>query len=211
AQSFGAMYKGLKSCSLTEIAVTSFFPAKPLGCYGDGGAVFTKDESLVKKVKLLRSHGQVDRYQHQIIGINGRMDTLQAAILRVKLKHFEAELQTRQLAANLYSKLLEGYVFLPEMRDYNISSWAQYTIGVQNRNLLRSKLQEAGIPTSVHYPSPLPRQRAFSDLPSYDEKFEVSELLSETVLSLPMHGLITKEEVEEVANAIISITANQIN
>jgi UDP-2-acetamido-2-deoxy-ribo-hexuluronate aminotransferase len=211
AQSFGATYKGRKSCSLTEVAITSFFPAKPLGCYGDGGAVFTTDDIIAEKIKLLRSHGQVERYQHQLIGINGRMDTIQAAILRVKLKHFEKELYTRRLAAEMYAKLLKGHVFLPEVRDYNTSTWAQYTIGLQNRNVVREELQKKGIPTSVHYPAPLPRQQAFSDLPSYDESFEVSELLSETVLSLPMHGLITKGEVEKVANAIINITANQIN
>ncbi|HPR30551.1 MAG TPA: DegT/DnrJ/EryC1/StrS family aminotransferase, partial [Prolixibacteraceae bacterium] len=205
AQSFGATYKGRRSCSLTEVAVTSFFPAKPLGCYGDGGAVFTVDETFAEKVRLLRSHGQVQRYHHHLLGINGRMDTLQAAILRVKRKHFEAELHTRRLAATLYKNLLEGQVFLPEIREYNNSTWAQFTIGVAGRDKLRNKLQEQGIPSSVHYPLPLPKQPAFSTLPSCEEEFPVSELLSETVLSLPMHGLITKEEVEEVARVILHV------
>jgi UDP-2-acetamido-2-deoxy-ribo-hexuluronate aminotransferase len=205
AQSVGAIYKGRKSCSLTEIAVTSFFPSKPLGCYGDGGAIFTNNDSHAARVKLLRSHGQSSRYFHDVIGINGRMDTLQAAILRVKLNHLGVEIVTRQLAAGLYTELLKDKVLLPELVENRTSVWAQFTIGVDERDSIRQKLQAKGIPTAVHYPLILPRQLAFANLPSYDEEFQVAQLLSETVLSLPMHGMITVEEVELVAQTIIDL------
>nr|HPR59605.1 DegT/DnrJ/EryC1/StrS family aminotransferase [Prolixibacteraceae bacterium] len=172
---------------------------------GDGGAVFTSDEKLAAKIKMLRSHGQEKRYVHKRIGINGRMDTIQAAILRVKLKHFEEEIITRQMAALKYSQLLDNKVMLPEVSDKNISVWAQYTIGVENRDEVQQKLKEIGIPTTVHYPIILPLQEAFADVVPLNDKFEVAQLLSESVLSLPMHGFITNEEVEEVANVIIQI------
>jgi UDP-2-acetamido-2-deoxy-ribo-hexuluronate aminotransferase len=203
AQSFGATYNGKKSCSLTEVAVTSFFPSKPLGCYGDGGAIFTNSETLAVRMKLLRSHGQSSRYYHDMIGINGRMDTIQAAILRVKLKHLEVEIVTRQLAAGLYAELLKDKVMLPEIAENKTSVWAQFTIGVGDRDLLRQKLHEKGIPTAVHYPLILPRQQAFANLFSYSEEFQVAQLLSETVLSLPIHGMITVEEVKFVSHNII--------
>ena len=203
AQSFGAKYNGKRSCSLTDIATTSFFPAKPLGCYGDGGAVFTNNDELAEKIKMLRSHGQEKRYIHKYIGINGRIDTLQAAILRVKLKYFEDEIKNRQKAAELYSTLLKDCALLPEIAKSRESVWAQYTIGVKNRDELREKLSQEGIPTAVHYPVILPHQEAFRNNVSANESFEVSELLAETVLSLPMHGLITDEEVTQVAQAII--------
>jgi UDP-2-acetamido-2-deoxy-ribo-hexuluronate aminotransferase len=209
AQSFGAIYDGKRSCSLTDVAVTSFFPAKPLGCYGDGGAVFTADDNLAAKLKMLRSHGQVKRYVHKRIGINGRMDTIQAAILRVKLKHFEEEIITRQMAALKYSQLLADKVMLPEVNDKNISVWAQYTIGLENRDEVQQKLKEKGIPTTVHYPIILPKQEAFKAQVPANSSFQIAELLAETVLSLPMHGFITNEEVEEVANAIILLVNGQ--
>ena len=205
AQSFGATYNGKKSCSLTEIAVTSFFPAKPLGCYGDGGAIFTNSDVLVTKMKLLRGHGQSARYFHAMVGINGRMDTIQAAILLVKLKHLETEIVTRQLAAGLYADLLKDKVMLPEIGENKSSTWAQFTIGVGERDFLKQKLQGKGIPTAIHYPLILPKQLAFSNLPSYEEEFQVAQLLSETVLSLPMHGMITVDEVKFVAQSIIDL------
>ncbi|MFA9390565.1 MAG: DegT/DnrJ/EryC1/StrS family aminotransferase [Prolixibacteraceae bacterium] len=205
AQSFGARYHGKRSCNLTELAVTSFFPAKPLGCYGDGGAVFTKDPLLAAKLRMLRSHGQAKRYEHHFVGINGRMDTLQAAILQVKLKYFEQEIETRNAAAQSYLELLDGHVLLPEIGEDNQSVWAQFTIGVDQRDELKLKLQKKGVPCVVHYPEILPKQSAFEDLPSHSEKFEVAELLSKTVLSLPMHGLIRNEEVKFVAESIIEL------
>jgi UDP-2-acetamido-2-deoxy-ribo-hexuluronate aminotransferase len=203
AQSFGATYKGKKSCSLTEIATTSFFPAKPLGCYGDGGAVFTQSDQVAALLRQLRGHGQAARYYHERVGINGRIDTIQAAILRVKLKYFDQEIKARQLASELYSQKLHGLVMLPVVNDNCTSTWAQFTIAIDDRDAIRKKLEEKGIPTAVHYPLPLPKQLAFSNLPSYNKPFEVSELLSDTVLSLPMHGLITEGEVETVAKAVI--------
>lgn len=205
AQSFGATYKQKKSCSLTEMATTSFFPAKPLGCYGDGGAIFTQSDHWAAVLKQLRGHGQVARYYHERIGINGRIDTLQAAILRVKLKYFDREIRHRQQAAEQYSLKLHGLVVLPVIADERTSTWAQFTIAVDNRDSIRKKLAESGIPTAVHYPLPLPRQLAFSDLPSYNQTFEVSELLSETVLSLPMHGMITEEEINRVSETLTSL------
>jgi UDP-2-acetamido-2-deoxy-ribo-hexuluronate aminotransferase len=202
AQSFGASYKGRKSCSLTEVATTSFFPAKPLGCYGDGGAVFTQSDHLAGLMKQHRSHGQTARYYHQQIGINGRMDTLQAAVLRVKLKHFDHELKVRRNAAEWYSQKLHGWVMLPMEVEGCESTWAQFTIGLADRDGVRKALAEKGIPTSVHYPLPLPKQIAFSNLPGYDKPFEVAELLSDTVLSLPMHGFISEEEVQYVCDAL---------
>lgn len=205
AQSFGATYKGKKSCSLTDVACTSFFPSKPLGCYGDGGAIFTSDDVLAAKIKKLRSHGQEKRYVHKYIGINGRMDTIQAAILSVKLKHLDDEIKNRRQAAQHYSQLLADYVLLPEVMPQRESVWAQYTIGVANRSELREKLDGKGIPTAVHYPLILPKQEAFKDVVSLNDIYEVSDLLSETVLSLPMHGLISEEEVKFVAQSIIDI------
>jgi len=205
AQSFGATYKERKSCSLTEIATTSFFPAKPLGCYGDGGAIFTSSDQLAEQMRLLRGHGQSTRYYHDVVGINGRMDTIQAAIIRVKLKHFDNEIEVRQRASELYSQQLHGLVMLPMIIEDCKSTWAQFTIGVGDRDEVRKRLSQKGIPTAVHYPLPLPKQLAFSNLPSYNQSFEVSELLSESVLSLPIHGLITDEEIKHVCDTLIEI------
>lgn len=209
AQSFGATYHGQRSCSLTDLATTSFFPAKPLGCYGDGGAIFTNNDEWAGKVKMLRSHGQEQRYKHKLIGINGRMDTLQAAILQVKLKNFEKEIKTRQQAAALYSSLLNNQVLLPEVADDRESTWAQFTIMIENRDQIREKLAEKGIPTALHYPVILPKQEAFRDEILSDERFEVADLLSETVLSLPIHGFISKEEIEFVSDALIGLLEDQ--
>lgn len=205
AQSFGAKLNGKRSGSLTDVAATSFFPAKPLGCYGDGGAVFTNDDELAAKVKRLRSHGQQHRYVHSEIGLNARMDTLQAAILNVKLKHYEAELKNRRQAAQRYFEILHTHVVHPELVNGRESVWAQFTIAVQNRDELKCKLAEKGIPTAVHYPLILPQQKAFSEDIVPGEKFDVATLLAETVLSLPMHGLIEMEEVELVANTLIEL------
>ncbi|MGD9930873.1 MAG: DegT/DnrJ/EryC1/StrS family aminotransferase [Mangrovibacterium sp.] len=203
AQSFGATISGRKSCGMTDLATTSFFPAKPLGCYGDGGAVFTNNDELAATVRQLRAHGQERRYYHRRIGINGRMDTLQAAILRVKLRHFDQELGVRQQAADWYTSLLKGFVETPLVAAGKTSSWAQYTIRSTKRDELKAALAEKNIPSTVHYPLPLPRQEAFSkDVPP-EEQFPLSGELCKTVLSLPMHGLITEDEVRQVAEVII--------
>jgi UDP-2-acetamido-2-deoxy-ribo-hexuluronate aminotransferase len=201
AQSFGATYKGKYSCTLTRIATTSFFPAKPLGCYGDGGAIFTHDETLAENLRMLRNHGQEKRYYHKLIGMNGRMDTLQAAILRVKLKHFHMEIAERRRVADLYTRLLKDHVETPEVPACNASVWAQYTIRVGNRDVLRERLGQAGIPTAVHYPMPLPAQEAFRHLAQGND-FPVSNRLAETVMSLPMHPYLTEDEIAFVVNKI---------
>ncbi len=205
AQSFGATYFGKKSCSLTDLATTSFFPAKPLGCYGDGGAIFTNNDDWAAQLKLLRSHGQSERYIHKAIGLNARMDTLQAAILRVKLKYFEMEIINRQRAASIYSELLKGQALLPDLAEGRDSVWAQYTVMLENRDEIKRKLEEKGVPTAIHYPKILPEQEAFRDDVLTEPKFEVASLLSETVLSLPIHGFITEEEIKFVSDSIIEI------
>ncbi|MGQ8337280.1 DegT/DnrJ/EryC1/StrS family aminotransferase [Sunxiuqinia sp. A32] len=202
AQSFGASYFGKFSGNLTEVGTTSFFPAKPLGCYGDGGALFTNDDELAEKIKMLRGHGQEKRYAHKYIGINGRMDTLQAAILRVKLKYFNEELAVRNRAAKLYSHILKSLVETPQIIPEKTSTWAQYTIRTKNRDGLKNALQKQNISSIVHYPIPLPKQEAFKNDIDPTEKFPIADELSETVLSLPIHGLITEKEIETVAGAI---------
>lgn len=208
AQSFGAKYHGKQSCSLTTVGTTSFFPAKPLGCYGDGGALFTADDRLAETIRMIRGHGQEKRYYHKLIGINGRIDTLQAAILRVKLKYFDRELEVRQQAADLYTGLLEGIVCTPQIAEGKTSTWAQYTIRTPHRDFLRAELQAKNIPTAIHYPLPLPQQEAFAGEVVSGEIFPVADELSRTALSLPMHGLITAAEIRQVAAAIREITEN---
>ncbi len=201
AQSFGASYKGKRSCALSRIATSSFFPAKPLGCYGDGGALFTDDPVLAEKIRMIRNHGQVKRYYHKMVGVNGRMDTLQAAILRVKLRHFDREIDERNRVAETYSQALKGVVDIPTVLAHNRSVWAQYTIRTQDRDALREALAAKDIPTAVHYPMPLPSQEAFADL-GQGTDFPVSNRLSETVVSLPMHPFLSSEEIHYVADTI---------
>ncbi|MFA6618540.1 MAG: DegT/DnrJ/EryC1/StrS family aminotransferase [Candidatus Neomarinimicrobiota bacterium] len=201
AQSFGAVYKGKKSSALTDISTTSFFPAKPLGCYGDAGAIFTNDDNVAEKLAMLRNHGQEKRYYHKMVGVNGRMDTLQAAIIRVKLKHFPAEILERKRVADAYSKALKGIVDTPQVLEGNESVWAQYTIRLDKRDALREHLAKYDIPTAVHYPMPLPQQEAFAYL-KQGNNFPVSNRLSERVLSLPMHPFLTQEEITFVTDKI---------
>lgn len=210
AQSFGASYFGRKSCSLTTVGATSFFPAKPLGCYGDGGALFTADDELAGTVRMIRAHGQEKRYYHKLIGINGRIDTLQAAILRVKLKYFDRELKVRQQAAQLYTELLKDIVQTPRIAKGKTSTWAQYTILTPHRDRLRTELQAKNIPTAIHYPLPLPGQEAFAGDVIPGEPFPVAGELSRTVLSLPMHGFITEAEVRQVANAVKQVLSHEL-
>lgn len=205
AQSFGAEYKGKKSCSLTQIAATSFFPAKPLGCYGDGGAVFTNDERLAEKVRIILNHGQIKRYHHAVIGINGRLDSLQAAILSVKLRHFDIELQQRQAAAEKYTAQLENLVSTPIVMNDRISSWAQYTVQHENRDQIREILGENEIPTAVHYPIPLHEQEAFSHFPDSNLTAPVTKKLSKQVFSLPMHPFLKDEDIKKIADIMRGI------
>ncbi|EPU0490178.1 DegT/DnrJ/EryC1/StrS family aminotransferase [Vibrio cholerae] len=201
AQSFGASYKGKKSCNLSTIACTSFFPTKPLGCYGDGGAIFTNDDELALVMRQIARHGQDRRYHHIRVGINSRLDTLQAAILLPKLEVLHEEIELRNQVANTYTRLLNkaGILSTPFVEAHNISAWAQYTIRVKYRAEIQHKLQEAGIPTAVHYPIPLNKQPAVADrsiqLPIGDE-------IAEEVMSLPMHPYLTEQDIQRVVESL---------
>jgi UDP-2-acetamido-2-deoxy-ribo-hexuluronate aminotransferase len=204
AQSFGAPYKGKKSSGLTLIGCTSFFPAKPLGCYGDGGAVFTNDSELNKKMEMIRVHGQASRYNHVVIGINGRLDTLQCAILIEKLKRYDWELAQRNRIAAAYS---EGFASLgttcvaPRLRPDRGSVWAQYTVLVADRDSFASKLKEKGVPTSIHYPSLLHHQPVYAHL---KDKFScpVAERVSKQCISLPMWPDMADAQVKHVIQSV---------
>lgn len=202
AQSFGAEFRGVKDCLYGDVATTSFFPAKPLGCYGDGGAVFTKDEGLAQKIASLRLHGQSQRYFHQYIGIGGRLDALQAAVLRIKLKAFGGVIQRRQEVAHWYDVFLRDVVKTPKVLEGRSSVYAQYTIRIDKRSKLQEVLQANGIPSVVHYPLGLHLQECFRDLKYQEGDFKNTEIASCEVLSLPMNPYLKKEEVERIAQVI---------
>lgn len=201
AQSFGATYKARKSCSLTTIACTSFFPSKPLGCYGDGGAIFTDDAELAKVIRQIARHGQDRRYHHIRVGVNSRLDTLQAAILLPKLAILDDEIERRERVAGQYAARLaeSGVETLPHVEAHNLSSWAQYTIRIPCRDQVQATLQQRGIPTAVHYPLPLARQPAVA-APS--GPLPHSDAAAESVLSLPMHPYLTANDLAAVAGAL---------
>jgi len=206
AQSFGSTYKGKSDSNLGDISCTSFFPAKPLGCYGDGGALFTNDDSLAEKIKSFRIHGQTERYHHQYIGIGGRLDTIQAAVLLVKLRHYPKDLALRQAVAEKYTQsLLKTNYLLPKVTNGHTSSWAQYSIRVQERDALQEKLKKFGIPTAVHYPMPLHLQECFKYLGYSKGDFPISEKIAKEVMSLPMNPYITDEEIGYIS-AVLSGT-----
>ena len=201
AQSFGAIYKGTKSGNLSTIACTSFFPSKPLGCYGDGGAIFTNDEQLATVIRQTARHGQDRRYHHIRVGVNSRLDTLQAAILLPKLAILEEEMQLRQQVAQMYATALQAAgLAAPFIEPHNRSAYAQFTIRIQNRSAVQTALKEAGIPTAVHYPIPLNKQPAVAS----DVSLPVGDLVAEEVLSLPMHPYMTQEQVQQVVAALKS-------
>jgi UDP-2-acetamido-2-deoxy-ribo-hexuluronate aminotransferase len=206
AQSFGALYRGCHSGNLSTIGCTSFFPSKPLGCYGDGGACFTNDDALAAAMEQLRNHGQEGRYRHTRIGINGRLDTLQAAVLLAKLEVFDEELTARAEIADRYTALLKESVPTPRILPERTSAWAQYTIEVEDREPVESSLKGAGIPTAVHYPTPLHLQPIYAELARDMDwrrgSFPVSEHAADRVLSLPMHPYLEPRQVEEVAEAL---------
>ena len=203
AQSFGATYKGRKSCNLTTVACTSFFPSKPLGCYGDGGAIFTNDDELAKVIRQIARHGQDRRYHHIRVGMNSRLDTLQAAILLPKLEILDEEMQARQRVAETYTKLFNdaGINTTPCIEAHNQSAWAQYTIQVENRDDVQAKLKEQDIPTAVHYPIPLNKQPAVAD---ESVILPVGDAIAERVMSLPMHPYLTAEAQEKIVAALLS-------
>ena len=223
AQSFGSTFNAITDSALGDISTTSFFPAKPLGCFGDGGAVFTDNEELAEKMKSLRVHGQSKRYHHKYIGMGGRLDTIQAAILNVKLKYYKKDLALRQEVASKYTEVLREKVEGRSAKDYNIvlpyvdqratSAWAQYSIRIKPstfnlppstylRDDLQASLKEKGIPTAVHYPMPLHMQECFEYLGYKKGDFPISEIVSEEIMSLPMNPYLTDEEIEYISENI---------
>lgn len=203
AQSFGAVYKGKKSCSNAEVGATSFFPAKPLGCYGDGGMIFTDDQDIYEKMLSIRVHGKgADKYDNIRVGINGRLDTLQAAVLMAKMDIFEEEIRLRQEVAHIYSSGLKAPAAPPVVRDYNLSAWAQYSIIHPDRDGVMAKLKEHKIPTAIYYPKPLHLQTAFADLGYKTNDFPLTEYAASHIFSVPMHPYLKKEEQEQIIDVI---------
>lgn len=203
AQSFGASYKGRKSCNLSTIACTSFFPSKPLGCYGDGGAIFTSDPELAIVLRQVARHGQEKRYYHVRPGVNSRLDTLQAAILLPKLAILDDEIAARQRVAEAYEVALSNAgIVAPRIAEYNESAWAQYTVRVENRDHVRAQLKEQGIPSAVYYPMPLNRQPAVADS---DVHLPHGDKASEEVMSLPMHPYLSQNQQEQIIGAIRNV------
>ena len=201
AQSFGAKQEGARSCSLSKLATTSFFPAKPLGCYGDGGAIFTSDDELAQKIKILLNHGSKERYFHSAIGINGRLDAIQAGVLNVKLKYFEGEITRRQEVAARYGQNLKNVV-TPFVESGNTSVWAQYCIRVKDRARMLEICAQKGVPTGVYYPLPLHLQEVFKDLGYKKGDFAVSERVSEDIMALPMSAFLSEQEQDYVIEVI---------
>lgn len=202
AQSFGAEQGDRKACSFGDIACTSFFPSKPLGCFGDAGACFTDDDQLAEKIRQLSNHGQVARYQYSQIGLNARLDTMQAAVLLSKMTVFEQELADRQQVAAWYAKHLKG-VEPPVVAKGNVSAWAQYTVSVDGRDQVQAKLKEQGIPTAIHYPE------TFLEMPLLQKYLREDQApcpqaarAAERVLSLPFHPYMSEQEVQQVTQAI---------
>lgn len=201
AQSFGGVYKGRRSCSLSTVACTSFFPSKPLGCYGDGGAMFTDDDDIALALRQIARHGQDRRYHHVRVGMNSRLDTLQAAIILQKLNIFDEEISLRQKVADLYATKLKGLglLSLPYIEEHSTSVYAQYTVRVADRPSVQEKLSAEGIPSVVHYPIPLNKQPAVADENSV---LDVGDEVAGQVLSLPMHPYLTEQEINLVAAAL---------
>jgi UDP-2-acetamido-2-deoxy-ribo-hexuluronate aminotransferase len=204
AQSFGATYNEKKSCNLSTIGCTSFFPSKPLGCYGDGGAIFTNDKFLAKKVKEIRLHGQNKRYNHPRLGVNGRLDTIQAAILLAKFEIFPDEVILRGVVGAHYTSrinTMQSKIITPKIQTNCTTVYAQYSIMVHNREKIIAKLKESKIPTVVHYPVPLHLQPIF-----YNKKLSlpISEYVSTKIVSLPMHPYLSVKDIEKISQVLVS-------
>ncbi|MEW5724127.1 MAG: DegT/DnrJ/EryC1/StrS family aminotransferase [Thermodesulfobacteriota bacterium] len=205
AQGFGGRYHGRPAGSLGRAGATSFFPAKPLGCYGDGGAVFTDDDGLDEIMRSLRVHGQGEnKYENVRVGLNARMDTLQAAILLVKLAAFPAELEARRRVAARYTRGLAGHVQTPAAPDGLVSSWAQYSVLTDRRDAVMAALKQDGIPTAVYYPKPLHLQKAFAGLGYGPGDFPVAESLSRRIFSLPMHPYLEDQTIDRIVERVIA-------
>jgi len=206
-QSFGAEYRGRKACSLAHAAATSFFPAKPLGCYGDGGMVFTDDDELASKLVSIRVHGSgSDKYDNVRLGINGRLDTLQAAILLAKFEIFPEEVELRQQVAGRYAELLDasGVVKCPVVVQGSKSVWAQYSLLCMHRDKIMAALKDKGVPTAVYYPIPLHLQGAYRYLGYAKGAFPVAERVASAIFSVPMHPYLTEEDQRTIADAILN-------
>lgn len=208
AQSFGAEYKSRKSCNLSTIGCTSFFPSKPLGCYGDGGAMFTNNDALAKAMREIRTHGQEKRYYHTRIGVGGRMDTIQCAVVLAKLERFEWEVERRQEVGARYTRLLSSIknLRLISLRPDRTSVYAQYTILTAHREKLQNGLKALGVPTAVHYPIPLHHQPAYRQFGA-ELKFPVSERLANEVMSLPMYPDMSESVQDKIVEAVRQATA----
>ena len=206
AQAFGATYRGRKLGALATATATSFFPAKPLGCYGDGGAVFTDDDALAARVKSLRVHGEspTDKYDAQLIGVTGRLDTIQAAVLIEKLKIFPEEIVARQAVAARYAEGLAAVATTPRASNESTSVWAQYTVRLApgRRDALGAALKAQGIPTAIYYAKPLHRQAAYRGFPVADGGLPVSEQLADEVISLPMHAYLERPVQDRIIEAV---------
>ena len=202
AQSFGATRNGRKSCGVTTVSSTSFYPAKPLGCYGDGGALFTSDDALADKMRAIRTHGGIVRHEHTLVGMNGRFDTMQAAVLLAKLPHFEWEIAERQRLGARYSEMLPGLCVTPVVALGNTHVYAQYTIRLPERDAVIAKLKAAGIPTAVFYPKCLHEQPVFAPLSYGWGAFPVAEKASREVLSLPMHPFLGDNDQDQIVRAV---------
>jgi UDP-2-acetamido-2-deoxy-ribo-hexuluronate aminotransferase len=211
AQGFGGSISDRKSCSFGNVAATSFFPAKPLGCYGDGGAIFTDDDKLADILKSIRVHGKgTEKYDNIRIGMNGRLDTIQAAILLEKLSIFDDELKAKNIVAMKYTEKLKDLVITPEVPDEYVSAWAQYSVLAKDSNertIIQTELKKQGIPSAIYYPKPLHMQTAFSSLYS-DMCFEISEDMSKRIFSLPMHAYLSNDDIDSIAG-IIEKTINK--
>ncbi|RIK99835.1 MAG: aminotransferase DegT [Proteobacteria bacterium] len=205
AQSFGATFKGQKLGTLADATTTSFFPAKPLGCYGDGGAIFTDNDELAQTLRSIRVHGQgSDKYDNVRLGLTARLDTVQAAVLREKLKIFDDEIAARDVVAERYAQALGNIVDVPRLMAGNTSTWAQYTVRVPggHRAALAAALKARGVPTAIYYPKPLHRQTAYRHFPVAADGLPVSERLSGEVLSLPMHAYLDEPTQARIIAAV---------
>ncbi|MEM9659012.1 MAG: DegT/DnrJ/EryC1/StrS family aminotransferase, partial [Planctomycetota bacterium] len=210
AQSFGATLHDQRSGSLTTIGSTSFFPAKPLGCYGDGGALFTNNDELAAAIRAIRTHGGTERHHHTLVGTNARFDTLQAAVILAKLPHFEGEVQARQAIGGRYSDLLRDACVVPEIVDGNSHVYGQYTIRVPDRDSVAARLKQNGIPTAIYYPKCLHEQPVFADLGYGPWSFPEAEQAAREALSLPMHPFLGKDDqdrvVAEVKSSLLALS-----
>lgn len=202
AQSFGATYKGHRSCNLSAIACTSFFPSKPLGCYGDGGAIFTSNSALAQAMREIRVHGQSQRYVHTRIGVGGRMDTMQCAVVLAKFDYFDWEVEQRMRLAARYDQLLSGHIDVIRQRSNRTSVYAQYTISLDNRAVVEALLKQQGIPTAVHYPIPIPMQAAYARF-CPNPHFPISMIMARKVMSLPMGPYLKPDDLSRVADAVL--------